>query len=160
MTLTADVLGYIKTNWPDGGFPSDLTRVNRNDSKQLERDVTSLTDALKTTNYVGARAATREPTPAGFAYDEQTFDAVVGVRVVGMDSEDKFGHIADHDAFRALVENIRAAVLTEREYPPTSTPETYCTLGTTNETDLSSNYRDYYRYDFDVVFSDGYQTLP
>lgn len=161
MTLSTDVLGWVKTNWPDGSFPGDLERVDRNDSEQLEGGVQSLTNALEQANFVGARDATRDPSPAGFSYDEQTIEAVVGVRVIGLvDNNENFGHIADHDAFLTLVENIQTSILEEREYPTTSTAESYCTLFVENEADLSSNYRDYYRYDFDVRFADGYKSLP
>ena len=158
MTLTEDVLGWIESNWPDGSFPRDLTRVNRNDSKQLEQSLTSLTDDLQRSNYVGVGAATTGLAPIGTEFGYVS-EPIVSVRVVGMDSDDKFGHIADHAEFRTLVNNIRTAIRAEDEHPATTGNGTYHTILEQDLTDLSANYRDYYLATWDLQFRgyDGFQ---
>jgi hypothetical protein len=151
MTLSEDVLGYIKDNWPGAEFPVNLTRVNRNDSTVLSGNTRELTEMLKQSNYVGVRDADEGQTPIGtrFAYISEP---VVNVRVVGMDSTENFGHISDHNEFKALVQNIKEAIRAEQTYPAVTRPGEYHTILEQNFSDQSANYGDYYIATWDLQF--------
>lgn len=139
-----------------------LTRVNRDDSKLLEGDIRSKEGELQDSNFVGATLADRSSEPLGTEFDNRV-EAVVGVRVVGL-HHDKFGHVdpdgLDGVVFDALVDDVREAIEAERSFPSVGREDTsYHTLFIENDAPQSSDWRDFYRYDFDVRFA-GYRTLP
>ena len=145
-----------------GSITVPLRRVDRDESKVLEGDIRTREGELKKANYVGATLAGRTPTPIGTEYDHAV-ETVVGVRVEGLHA-DEWGKIDPSGQegidFTELVGRCRNALLAERVFPNvTGADATYHTLRITNEAPQSANYRDYYRYDFDVVFR-GYEDLP
>lgn len=150
MTLSDDVLGYIEDNWPEATFPSDLRRVNRNDSTVLAGNTRELTDKLKQANYVGVRDAEVGQTPVGTSFGYIS-EPVVGVRVLGL-HESEFGHITDHAEFRALVRNIKEAIRAEETYPAVSRPGEYHTILEQNFVDESANFGDYFFASWDLQF--------
>jgi len=141
-----------------------LKRVNRDESRILEGDIKSRKGELKTANFVGATLADVANQPIGTEYDHDR-EAVVGVRIEGMSGRDgEWGHI-DPDGnegvpFATLVQDIRSALLSTRTFPDAGRDNvSYTDLQITNEAPQSSNYSDYYRHDFDVVFN-GFEELP
>lgn len=155
------VLETIKTNWP-GTFPSDLERVDRDQSKLLEGNIRSRTGELKRSNFVGATHADTATEPVGTEYDH-SIETTVGIRIEGLHA-DKYGHVdpsgADGITWATLVETIRRGILQERSFPAVGVDHrSYHSLLVTNESDQSDTWADYFRADFDVVL-DGFETLP
>lgn len=150
MTLTEDVLGWIETNWPDGSFPSDLRRVNRNDSRLFPGGAEDRREKLRQANYVGVARGGDTPTPIGTEFGYRSVP-VLNVRVVGLDAE-QFGHIDDHADFRTLVENIKTAIRAEDEHPSTTGAGTYHTIIEQDATDSSATGGDYYAETWDLQF--------
>lgn len=158
---------------PYGAGLSDvpLERVDRDNSEVLEGPLHQHSDSLEGMNKVGATLVDRSTSPVGTAYNH-AIETVVGVRVEGAHVQE-YGAIdpqngtADETAreyptisWDVLTAAIRRAVLTERQFPQVQRDNTgYKDLFVANETDSSDNYADYYRYDFDVVFS-GFEDLP
>ncbi|WP_254766505.1 hypothetical protein [Salinilacihabitans rarus] len=164
------VLATIKANWAAGAWADvPLERIDRDNSELLEGDIRSRKEDLQRSNYVGAALADRATSPLGFEYDHEV-EAVVGVRVEGLHA-DQWGHVdpdgalpptADDDGvpFDALVREIRKTLLRDRTYPQTNTPDTdHYTVLVTNESPDSAAFRDYYRYDLDVILR-GDEKLP
>lgn len=157
------VLEAIADNWPGGGFGDvPLTRIDRDNAQFFESGLRSRTKELKRSNYVGAGLRTRNTDPAGFSYEQQ-LDAIVPVKLAGMHVSE-FGHIdpdgSDGIPWDDLVQGVRDAVLTDRDFPPITRPNTtYHTVFEENGTDRSSSYANYYAYEFDLRFR-GYETLP
>lgn len=164
------VLETIKANWSAGAWTDvPLERINRDNSELLEGDIRSRSEELERSNYVGASLVDRDSDPLGTEYDLDV-ETVVGLRIEGLHA-DQWGNV-DPDAslpptesggpvpFDGLVREIRHALLRDRTYPETDTPDTdHYTVLITNESPDSAAYRDYYRYDFDVVLQ-GDETLP
>lgn len=145
-----------------GSTTVPLRRVDRDESRILEGDIRKRKADLTKANYVGATLVDRSPSPIGGEYDHAV-ETVVGIRIEGLHA-DKYGYV-DPDGvegipFGELVKRCKNAVLAERNYPAvTGADPTYHTLFVENESPQSSNYRDFFRTDFDVRF-DGYETLP
>lgn len=155
------VLQTIWEQWP-GTFPSDLARVDRDESRILEGDIRKREGKLEANNFVGATHADTNTEVSGSSYDH-TIETIVGVRIEGM-HVDKFGHVdpsgANGISWEELVQNIRRGLLAKRSYPSVGADHrNYHSLLITNEADQSDDYRDYFRFDFDVVL-DGFETLP
>lgn len=126
---------------------------------------------LEGMNYVGASSAGTTSTPIGTAYDHRD-ERVVGVRIEGVHASE-YGAIdpyagTEHEKAREyptcrwddLVQGIRWSILRERTWPDTGRPNVAFTdLQLTNESDVSRDWADYYRYDLDVVLS-GFEDLP
>lgn len=157
------VLDAIDSNYGTPLSNVPLERIDRDNSDILEQDVHSISGELQRTNFVGATLATLDPQAIGTEYDHD-LQAVVGVRIEGA-HHSEWGHI-DPDGTNGvewwrLKKNIRRAILAEREFPAVANrPDTtYTDLQFANESDDASDYKDYYRYDFDVLFN-GFETLP
>jgi hypothetical protein len=148
-----------------GSLTTPLKRIDRDESTILDGDIRSRTAELEKANYVGASLVDVSSSPIGTEYDHSR-EAVVGVRIEGL-HHSQFGHVdpsgsdgipfGDEDG---LVDRLRDALLVERTYPDAgSTDVTYTDLQVVNEAPQSNTYGDYYRHDFDVLFT-GYETLP
>lgn len=158
------VYGYGTLPYSSGeyGETPPLKRVDRDDSEILEGDIRKRKGDLESANFVGATHADESTNPVGSAYDE-AIETVVGIRIEGLHA-DKYGHVDpdgnDGIVWQALKNNIRRGLLHERSYPDVGAPDRqYHTLRVTNQADQSDQYRDFFRYDFDLVF-DGFETLP
>jgi hypothetical protein len=166
-------LDAIQSNYGTPLADIPLERVDRDNSDLLDdTPVHKRAADLKAMNYVGASLVDRATDVVGTEYDHRV-ETVVGVRVEGMHASE-WGGIdpnagtadavdnIDHPVVQwdALVETIRRAVLTERAWPSVGRANVgYKDLKIANETDASSDWADYYRYDFDAIYS-GFETLP
>lgn len=148
-----------------GSLTVPLRRVDRDESELLEGDISKRTADLTDANYVGASLADVSNEPVGTEYDHDR-EVVVGVRIEGL-THREYGYVdpsgsagVPFDADGGLVDRIRDAILVERHYPAAGkSGVTYTDLQITNEAPQSSDYQDYYRYDFDLVLN-GYEDLP
>ncbi|WP_135852611.1 hypothetical protein [Halorussus salinus] len=148
-----------------GAITTPLQRIDRDESEFFDDGIRSRTAELRKTNAVGASLADVTNDPVGTEYDHAR-EAVVGVRIEGL-HESEFGYIdpggSDGIPFSGgggLVDRIRDALLVNRTYPDAGgTGVTYTGLRLVNESNQSSNYQDYFRHDFDIVFN-GYEELP
>jgi len=144
----------------DGSGTLDMSTPIHQRAGALERGV-----------YIGAAYTDRSDEPIGTEYDHE-LETVVGVRIEGahvsewgaIDPQKGTANAASRDypttSWDTLVSTIRRAILTEREFPdPGRANVGYKDLKIANEADSSSDYTDYYRYDFDVRFL-GFETLP
>lgn len=167
------VVDHLENNYTNrNNNPVTLKRVNRDDSSvydgseslDLNEPIHKRSDSLEGGNYVSATLADRAPEPSGFEYDHE-LETVVSLRVEGMTSQrGLYGHV-DSDGengvpFSVLIRKIRRTLLASRSYPQTDVPHTeYYTLLVTNDDPQSNEYRDFYRYEMDVVFQ-GDEQLP
>lgn len=150
MTLTAYVLDTIKSDWT-GSFPSDLKRINRDDSKILEDSERSQAVDLEDANYVAANAGVRDRTQYGVGVDR--VEAVVEVDVQGLHA-DQFGQISDADEFETLVDDIKQVFRSKRFSIDVGSedPATFVRLEINNEDALSNQYREHYHHEFNIRF--------
>jgi hypothetical protein len=151
-----------------------LRRVNRDvpfvydpsgspDKTSPEFDVETDAEAC---NIVSVGTADRANSYAGSDPDVRV-EQTVAVRIEGHTAlGGAFGHIdptgaagVEFTGDGSLVDQVTSAIYDGLKYPDTGRPNTtYCDLRIENETDLSRNYRDAYRYDFDVRFT-GFEEL-
>lgn len=169
------VLATIAANWAGygdeeyGGYYGDLSleeadivRVNRDTSDQLEGDIRARSGDLQDAVFVGATFAGQSNDPVGTEYSHRV-EATVGVRIEGL-HVDQYGLVdpsgEEADTWQSIVNAAKDALLRERSYPdvPDARPA-YKDLLITNEAPQSSQHRDYFRHDFDVVLR-GYDDLP
>lgn len=154
--LGATALGGV--SWDN--IPLEL--VDRDDSDSFEADdIRSRSGRLEQNNIVSASLVDRASDPLGYEYDAEV-EGVVGIRIEGLHVNQR-GHIdpngtlppADGEQgapFRDLVRAVRESLMMSRTYPTTPSPNTdHYTVQITNEAPQSSNYRDYYRHDLDVL---------
>jgi len=152
--------------------PVALKRVNRDDSSVYEgggsldfnEPMHKRKEDLKSGVFVGATLADRATEPQGFEYDHD-LETVVALRLEGMTAQRGLhGHV-DPDGengvpFTTVKRQIRRTLLGSRSYPETDVPYTeYHTLLVTKEDPQSNEYRDFYRWEADVVFQ-GHEELP
>lgn len=152
--------------------PVAVKRVNRDDSSvyddggslDFNEPMHKRADSLEDGVYVAATLADRATDPVGTEYDHR-IETVVGITLEGMTSQgDNWGHVDPNGEngvpFGELVRQVRRVLLGSRSYPNASVPNTsYHTLLVTNEDPQSAEYRDFYRWEADVVFQ-GYEDLP
>ena len=137
----------------DGTVP--VRRVNRDESTIYDLEaVRSRKADLQASNLIGVSLQERPSQPAGT--DEHRAEAIVGVRVEGLHYS-KFGHIdpegVDGVAFETLTTAVRQTLSDAGQYPDVDRGNTgYQTALVENDTDRSSNYRDFYDYRLDVRF--------
>ncbi len=155
------VLDTIYSEFP-GSYPSDLVRVNRDDSLILDENGNpNLTDPIRSrdidltdANVVGASSAPLTTTsPIGFGFNHEV-ETGVAVRVEGL-VDDEWGHLTDSGDFATLVDNVKTALHSQRQYPF----DDYHSLFIRESDNQSANHRDYYREGFDIWFV-GYDELP
>lgn len=138
-----------------------VRRIDRDNSDILEADIHTHSAELQEANFVGAGFQTRDATPIGTEYDHRVQNAV-GVRIEGAHVSE-YGHIdptgKDGVPWRQFVQGVRTAITHERTFPDSGAGNTsYTHLELTNGSDQSSDYSDYFRYDFDVLFV-GFEAL-
>lgn len=141
-----------------------LQRVNRDESKMLDMtgQPRQRKGDLQTANFVGAHLTDRATEPIGTEYDHAV-ETVVGVRIEGL-THHEYGHVDPAGdsgiPWADLVRTIKQAILAERTFPQVDSDDgTYKDCFIENEAPQSSDFKDYYRYDFDVRFS-GFKSLP
>ena len=101
----------------------------------------------------------RLTTPVGTEFDFDVEDGV-SIKVEGA-HEDEFGKISSSEEFTTLWKEVRRALLVERQWPgrdPIGGTH-YHTLTTESERNGSSSNKDYFLYQFDLMFR-GYEDLP
>jgi len=146
-----------------------LKRVDRDDSQvydtdqsvSMETPVRDRTGELQTAAFVGATLVERAPEAIGTEYDH-ALETVVGLRLEGL-HQSEYGHIdpdgADGVPWEELKTRVRRAILSGRTHPSVGRADTdYHSLFLSNDSDSSSDYSEYYRWDCDVVFH-GYEDL-
>lgn len=150
-------LGEVKTNWP-GTYPSDLERINGDDSKNIDTGEENVTADLSDANYVEIASASRSDTAIGTEYDHRV-EQVIDVEIrAAKDTE--WGNTVDSDGFAQLWRDIKTALLTNRSFPGVGVPDvTYHTVTVENEENRSRNYADHFEYRFSLRL-EGYETLP
>jgi len=150
-----------------------LRRVDRDNSRVFETGGTLDMSTpihkrkadLEAANYVGVASQTTDPTPVGpnQRYENQT---ACSIRLEGLTrAGGEWGHIHPGGkdgapAFSALFESVFDAVKAAMSYPDVGRPGVaYHDLTLTNVDDQASEYSDFYRAEFDVLFR-GYTDTP
>lgn len=165
-----DTLGAVATAvgndyTRDSGDPVVLKRVDRDESQiygtgedvTMSEPLPEREGQLETGAFVGARRAPGTEEPAG-SYYNLNIDHVVGLRLEGL-AASQYGHIdpsgEDGIPWEELKQRVRSALYDERHYPTGAGASnvTFTDLQLTNPSPQSGNYRDYYRWDVDVVFN-------
>lgn len=156
------VLDQLKDVADQQPWDHELRRVNRDESRVLEQDVRSVKGELQEANYVGATHVSTEESPMGSQYDLER-EVVIGVRVTGLHCS-KYGHIdpqgEDGVPFTELVQACKDAFWTERKWPAAGpSGVSYPHLELQNEANTSQQWADFYRADWDVVFTQGFHDI-
>jgi len=104
-----------------------------------------------------ASSPERQTTAIGTEYDHRVEDAV-NVRLEGAHT-DEHGTIADAQEWQAVVAEAKRVIMVERTSYPRVNGVDYNSVLLGTENSRSANYKDYYRYEFDILFR-GYAELP
>ena len=177
-TLQDNVFGYGEATYGtvysdeytlENGDPVALKFVDRDDAQvyggdepvEMSEPLPEREGELQSGAYLGASLANGSETPIGTEFDLD-IEHVVGLRLEGL-HESKYGHIDPSGAngipFHELKQRVRSALYDQRKWPDAGDPNVSFThLQLANEATASSDWRDYFRYDVDVVF-DGFETL-
>lgn len=150
-----------------------LFRVDRDDSLvydtgenlDMQSPIRERAGELKQANFVGVSHADTSTSPIGTEFDLEV-ERIVSVRVEGL-HHSEWGHVdpdgQDGVVFgddTGVVADLQAALQTEREWPAVPRSDaTYTHLLLQDYGSRLDEYSDYYRYDWDVVFS-GHEELP
>ena len=154
--LVQYVLNIIDGNWQLANYDPMPVRIHRDDSVRLDTGERTREFDLTEANAVGVSSAPETTnTPIGTEFDYAVRGGV-SVRVEGA-HHFTGGHITDSRDFDALVSEVKRTIHLNREWPLPG--EGFHTLYIDNENNASADYRDYYRYDFDIWFR-GYTNLP
>lgn len=155
-TLTLWVLDKIRRDWPDQWFPSDIQRIDKNDSRNVEDDTVEKLDDPRENGYIVADTITDSETQTS-ADGTPEAEGLVEVTVMGLRDPHTFGTIEDSADFRDIVRNTKAALRTDRrqvhihEHPATWTDLVLQNAGTT-----SGDYADYYAETFEAQLTGHY----
>jgi len=173
--MTRDEVAWVLDQWASvvqgvsEDYRTDVYRIDRDRSVIYEssRSVDMSRPTHKQTNdlqrgvYAGARFVDRDTEVRGPGYN-QNVDAVVGCRIVGM-THREHGYIDpegnDGVPFDVLVRRCRnalwdaaATASNNGELLGINSPDgKYYTLDITNEADVSADWADFFRYDFDLL---------
>lgn len=142
-------------NW-DTGSAEHPIRINRASSKRLDTGERIQGIGRRENHTVSvAPLSQSEFTPTGeFAQAKIAFD--VSVRLEGVHTDDR-GTISDYAEWKAIREECRDAIHTDREYP-TSDVDTL-TLYIVDGTDRSKDLKDAFRWDGRARFL-GFEDMP
>jgi len=154
--LVETVLSWLG-NWDQNNAPQPVL-IDRDDAESSSFSDRQVSFDL-TENHAAGVASTpeRDATPIGTGYDNRVEDAV-SVRIEGAHT-DQFGTISDAGQFQDIVDEAKRVILAERTSFPTVNGVDYHSVLIQNESNVAANQKDYYRYDFDVIFR-GYENLP
>lgn len=155
----------------DTDYGVTLRRVDRDNSRiydgsnplDMEAPIHTRKGKLEQGCYIGARSTTVSETPIGTEFNLDV-ERVVGVRIEGL-HHGEYGHV-DPDGgngipFHVLKRRLKQALYDKREWPAADDPAAnvaFTHLSLANENDPSSDWKDFYRVDVDVVF-DGFEFL-
>jgi len=155
--LVEHVLGWLE-NWNTNNAAKP-TLIDRDDSTSAAFAGRRVSHDLTDNHAVSvASSPDRQTTAIGTEYDHRVEDGV-NVRLEGA-HVDEHGTIADSQEWQSIAaEAKRATIGEERTSFPTVNGVDYHTVLLGDENNRSANYKDYYRYDFDILFR-GYDELP
>lgn len=167
MSAVAPEVDFILTAIDDNyGSPLadvPLQRIDRDNAENIDTGERLMAETDYTANFVGAKLASKEFSAVGTEYDAR-IETVVNVRLSGT-HHSEHGEV-DPDGVNGAVwytmkNNVRRAILTEREFPtvPNRPNMDYCWIDQRNEQDLSSEFKDKFRWTADYVLV-GFETNP
>jgi len=150
-TLTRFVLELLVNEWPDGSFPDPVVRIDRNESVILETGNPSQGVELTTNAVISVGRDTTDHTPEGTAPTYETIETL-DVEIQALDTR-QYGTVGSHAEFRRLVDNIKAALDTERSLPDITLSgrdrqPTRVSMFIGDEQDRSTNQRSHYAVGF------------
>lgn len=150
-TLTRFVLELLVDEWPDGSFPDDVRRIDRNESVILETGDPSQGVELTTNAVISVGRDTTDHTPEGTAPTYETVETL-DVEIQALDAR-QYGTVGSHAEFRRLVDNIKVALDTERSIPDITLSgrdrqPTRVSMFIGDEQDRSTNQRSHYAVGF------------
>jgi len=150
-TLTRFVLELLVDEWPDGSFPDPVVRIDRNESVILETGNPSQGVELTTNAVISVGRDTTDHTPEGTAPTYETVETL-DVEIQALDTR-QYGTVGSHAEFRRLVDNIKAALDTERSLPDITLSgrdrqPTRVSMFIGDEQDRSTNQRSHYAVGF------------
>lgn len=153
--LAEKVLTWLG-NW--SAPPAQPTLIDRDDSESASFSGRRVSYDL-TDNHAASVASTpdRITDPIGTEYDHRVEDAV-NVRLEGAHT-DEYGTISDAGTWQDIVDEAKRTTLANRTSFPTVNGIDYHTVFIDNEANVSASQKDYFRYEFDVVFR-GFDDLP
>lgn len=157
------ILSSIDSNYGSALADVPLERVDRDNAENIDQGQRFMADKDYRTNFVGATLAESTAEAIGTEYDHRV-ERVVNVRLSGT-HHTQSGHVdpdgTDGAVWRTMKNNVRRAILTDRAFPSVSNrPNTdYTWIDERNEQDLSSQFKDKFRWECDYAFM-GFEDLP
>ena len=116
-------------------------------------------DPERTNAIVVSSSPNRIQEPVGTEFDYR-FEDGVSIRIAGLERGRHFGHLSSAMEFQQLVGEVRRVIHDHRTLPDLDIPNTGgLDARIEDETNLSSQYRDWYEYDMTVVIR-GFESLP
>lgn len=154
--LVEQVLSWLG-NWGQNNAPQP-TFIDRDDATSAGFNGRRVSYDLTDSHVVSvASSPERQTTAIGTEYDHRVEDAV-NVRLEGAHT-DEHGTIADAQEWQAIVAEAKRVIMVERTSYPRVNGVDYNSVLLGTENSRSANYKDYYRYEFDILFR-GYEELP
>jgi len=152
-------------NWDTNNAPKP-TIVDRDDAEWPSGSHRSVDFELPDDNRISVASSPERITSAiGTEYDHRVEDAAnVRIEAAHEDAVDFPGDsdtpgVADAQAFQSIVDEAQRVILSERTSFPSAGGVDYHTVLVDSEASFTTDRRDYYRYEFDVVFR-GFEALP
>jgi|APHM01.1.fsa_nt_gi hypothetical protein len=150
-TLTRYVLELIFDEWPTPMIPSDLLRIDKNESVVLDTGAVAQGVDLAENIVVSVGRDSTDHTPEGTLPRYETLETL-DVEIEAADSRE-FGTVSSHADFRRVVNNVQRALDAERSFPDVSLTNrdrqpTRLEMFVEEESDRSSNHRNHYSVGF------------
>ena len=162
--LVEQVISWLG-NWDQNNVQQPVF-VDRDDAESASFNGRRVSFDLTEDNVISvASTPERITTPIGTEYDHRVEDGVnVRIEAAHADAADFPGGsvtagVRDSVTFQAIVDEAKRVILAERTSYPTVNDVDYHTVAINNESNRAARAKDYFRYDFDVIFR-GYETLP
>jgi hypothetical protein len=155
--LVEQVLTWLDSNWSSTNAPKPVL-IDRDDAESASFAGRRVAYDLTDDNVISVGASPDRLTqPVGTEYDHRVEDGA-NLRIEAAHA-DEYGEVTGADEFQSIVDEARRAILTERTSQPTAGGTDYHTVLVDGGRNRAPSAKDYYRYDFDVLFV-GYEDLP
>lgn len=157
------ILSSISSNYGSALADVPLERVDRDNAENIDTGERLMAEKDYRVNLVGATLAETVTEAIGTEYD-QRIERTVNVRLSGT-HHTQHGQVdpdgSNGAVWRTMKNNVRRAIMTDRAFPAVSNRPNidYTWIDERNDTDLSVQFKDKFRFEADYVFI-GFRDLP
>jgi hypothetical protein len=162
--LVEKVISWL-SNWDSNAAPQPVF-IDRDDADSTSFNDRRVPYDLTDSHVISVSSSPdKTTTPVGTEYDHRVEDGVnCRIEAAHRDATDFPGDsvsagVSGAVEFQDIIDEAERLILTERSSYPTVNDISYHTVVVENQQNLSSDDKDYFRYDFDVFFR-GYSDLP